>query len=212
MTRVMTATPSFDGKIDGRFLTSFVATLRAVKGDYAIEPRLLLGDHFIANARNLLLEDAVTLGADVLVWIDADSHWTPDDFQRLLDADADFVGSYQRVKVSPLKVTVFGLDGAVMRDDGLLEVSGVGFGLAKMSRKCFTALYERAPTYDCHGRTVREVFRTSMQEGRIMGEDYCVAADWRSMGEHVYVHAMNRVGHISYYTPFDFDEEALRGT
>jgi len=215
--RIMIATPSYDGKIDSRYAASLVSTLRSVPYHWQIEPKFLNGDAFIGRARDTLLQMAIDADADALVWIDADTYWTPRDFVRIAGSSEDYIGGLQRMKTFKPEVPVMRLNGTTMTDDGLMEVLGIGFGMTKMSRYCIDTLYQYASVYQTQGRTLRQVFASGVVGGGFIGEDFTACNEWRNMGGHIFADTKVKLGHVSYSTCFDFKDlddpkEVLNGS
>jgi hypothetical protein len=93
-----------------------------------------------------------------------------------------------------------------VREDGLLEVMGIGFGMTKMSRYCIETLYKYGTPYETQGRTLRSVFESGVMNNGFVGEDFAVCNEWRNMGGHVFVDTEVKLGHVSYSTCFDFKD------
>jgi hypothetical protein len=215
--RIMIATPSYDGKIDSRYVASLVSTLRSVPYHWQIEPRFLNGDCYIGRARDTLLQMAIEADADALVWIDADTYWKPADFVRIAGSPEDYIGGMQRLKTFKPEVPIIRLNDATPNEDGLLEVAGIGFTMLKMSRYCIETLHKYGTPYETQGRTLRQVFESGVIDNGFVGEDFNICNEWRDMGGHIYVDTKVKLGHVSYSTCFDFKDledpkEVLNGT
>lgn len=204
--KIMIATPSYDGKLDSRFTISLIDTMRRMPPHWLIDIKFLCGDAFLDRARDTLLQFAVDAEADILVWIDADSYWTPEDFKAIIEAPYDFIGGLQRLKIAKPEVPIKRLPGAVADASGVLEVAGIGFTMTKMTSKCFETLHARGEPYVTQGRSLRSVFTSGATLGTFVGEDFNVCADWRSTGGRIYAHTKVKLGHVSYSTCYDFTD------
>jgi hypothetical protein len=201
----MVATPSYDGKIDSRYAVSLLASVQAVRERWNVETRILSGDAFLCHARDCLIQLAVTEDVDVLLWIDADTYWKPEDFVRVIEAPYDFAGGLCRIKKLKPEVTLKQLEGATVDDNGALEVTGIGFGMTKMSKTCFTTLYQRGTPYVMHGEQLHQVFETPIIDDILTGEDFDVCNKWRNAGGTVHALTDVKLGHVSYSFSFDFE-------
>lgn len=203
--KVLVATPTIDGRIDVRFLSSLIATMRSVKPSVLIDIKFILGDSFIGRARDQLLQFAVDASADVLMWIDSDGYWTPADFIRILESKHDYVGGLQRYKTFAPAVPIKLLPGATVDASGVIEVAGIGFGMTKMTSACFKALHDLALPYSSQGASLRNVFETPIVDGELHGEDFSVCKLWRNLGYHIYCDTQVKLGHVGSGITFDFE-------
>ena len=145
----MIATPCYDGKIDVSYANSLAHTIEfAAKEEVKVLPLWLCFDALIQRARNDLIDEAIKLDVDDMVWIDSDIEWNPDDFFKLLDHPVDVVGGTYRKKGDDEVYVVRELYRRPKDiQTGLLEVDGLGTGFCRMSKKAYTHLWDCSRPY-----------------------------------------------------------------
>lgn len=190
MRKVMIGTPSYDGRVDVRYVDSLMGTLRAVEPETIIFPVFIPGDALVQRARNSLVKMALEAfdgeGVDELMFIDSDISWNPTDFYRLLSHKADIIGGLYPQKSDIQTVTIKLLPDKKVDEAGLLEVSGVGCGFLRMSKKALKTLWEYAKPYRNGPEYAKAIFEVSIQNEELFGEDTDMCLKWRSLGEKVY--------------------------
>ena len=86
---VIIGTPTYDGKLDARYVDSLVNTIKLAPPEIKVQPIFLPGDAIIQKARNDIVKIVINATEQVeisdLVFIDADIFWNPTDFFRLLN-------------------------------------------------------------------------------------------------------------------------------
>jgi len=143
---VLVASPSYDGRFDVRFLTSFILTIEACKQhNINILPYFLCYDSLIQRARNDYFKTAYQSQVDVLFFIDSDIGWKAEDFIKLVLSEKDMIGGAYRKKTDQEELYAFKAlekkfdknNYDLMPDsNGILEVYGLGCGFMKLSKKC----------------------------------------------------------------------------
>jgi hypothetical protein len=203
--RVLIAAPTHDGRVDSRFAIAVIDTMRHVPPEVLVDIKFICSDTLLIRARDTLLQFAIDSDADELMWADADVYWKPSDFMRLLDSPHDYIGGMCRLKHDKPEVPLRLLPGYVPDENGVLKIRGIGFGLTRMTRRCYSALYEAGVPYESQGRHLRRVFDMPIVNGQMIGEDFTVCDAWRAMGHDVYVDTRVKLGHVSSSTMYDFD-------
>ena len=104
----MIAAPSYDGTITVWHASALSETCKAgLAKDINVYCIYMSYDSLVQRARNDIAQLALDQGVDDLVFIDCDVDWTPEDFFKLLEHDADVVEEFtlKRVmkKIIPLK-------------------------------------------------------------------------------------------------------------
>lgn len=198
MKTVMIATPCHDGKLDVRYVDSLLNTMRTQQDKYKIVPVFAPGDANVCKVRNYLLKIAADADVDDILWVDSDMAWDPPSFFKILDDDADYVGALCRLKQDEQVLSLRLLKGSDgnPRQDGLLEVDGIGLAFTKMSKACYMQLYKKAREYtiaDFHGR---DVFENTIDKGEYSGEDITACHKWRAIRGKVFADTMVAVAHI----------------
>ena len=193
--RVMIATPTMDGRVDVLYADSLVQSMRAgAAAGIDVSAVYLPGDALLVRARNELAAIAVKACVDDVVFIDSDIAWTPQGFMRVLMHDEPFVGALYRQKSDNQVLVYKPMEGARVRDDGLLETRGVGFGFVRLRRDALLALWKRAAIYD-DGKEGRMLFEVYVDRGQLIGEDIAVCRKWLKMRGKVYVDTVFTVAH-----------------
>ena len=202
MRRVMIGTPTLDGRVDVLYLNSLVESIRGSK-EHNIEliPIFISRESLIQRARNDLIYYGYTSDIDDLVWIDSDQFWNWNQLLELLNHSVDMVGGTYRKKSLNNELYVLKIKdkNIKIQEKGLLEVSGLGTGFLRMTKKCINKLYENAKPYseDDNKKEKRMVFNVEIGEcGNMIGEDIFMCNLWESLGEKVYLDPKITVGHI----------------
>lgn len=204
--RILIGTPTYDGKLDARYTASLVATIRhrpLVEAQIFLEPVFLVGSANLCACRDEILQRGLDAGADMVVFIDADTYWRPETFLTLVSTGRDFVGACQRRKQEAIELTAKPVRGGEVVGP-LIEAAWVGFGMVAMSIKCVATLHDIAPSYAYQGKRLRQVFKWPIDaEGLMYGEDVGVCMKWRELGGKVWLHTECPVGHVSYSTTYE---------
>jgi len=178
--------------------------MRALPPPYVVDVKFIVGDCFLGRARDHLVQFAIDTAADILVWIDSDGYWTPADFLKIISSEHDYIGGLQRLKQFEPKVPVRLLPNSVADASGVMQIRGIGFGMTKMSRKCFTTLHEQGASYVSEGQPRRRIFETLLIDGDFVGEDFSTCDKWTALGGTVWADTSVKLGHVGYSTEFDF--------
>lgn len=91
----------------------------------------------IAEAREILAEEAIRGGADYILWLDADQVFEPDALLRLLAHGLPIVGCNYRKKIIGHEVSAAGI---APKENGLEPADWLGFGVILTSAQVFKAL------------------------------------------------------------------------
>jgi hypothetical protein len=175
------ATPCYDGKLDVLYVNSLLETLRKVPD---IIPIWLLNESIVQKARNELFRIAYESKADSVLWIDADETWTPDDVERIIKDEHDFVTGLVRQK----------FDGGAWcirnPNEKALTVESCGMGFCKMTRKVVEELWRKSKPY---GLGFRNVFECSIDKTDYVSEDIMACRKWSGK---IYYRPDIVIGHI----------------
>lgn len=210
--RVMVATPTYDGRVDARYMSSLLDTIAAAPRDKVdIGVKYVLGDANLGHARDVLLGMALDENVDVLFWIDADQVWTPEAFDRVLQ------GAWQRGwcgGLTPMKGLRNRYAGQPLADggqpdaDGLVEMRFVGCGFTAMRRDVCLALWKNSATYASQGMLEHSVYAFAIEDGKYVGEDVRPCKVWRSLGGSIWCDPRALVDHVAYITVLDAHDAA----
>lgn len=94
MTKVLVATPTFDGKVCNEYLLSLMQSREQV--EFGVF--LLSGVHFLEMARDIAVAKFLQSDSEYLMFIDSDLGWQPDAIKQLVEHDRPVVGGAYRIK------------------------------------------------------------------------------------------------------------------
>lgn len=188
MKTVIVGIPTFNACHEGAITVALLELQRVTKDTLTIVP-IITTLNPLHHARNFIVQEAVKLDADILLWVDADMRPSAVQLAKLLLTKEDFVALPYRIKNDErLQFVVYDIPGEKARADGLKKVEVVGFGTCKMTRKVFEPMYRESLEYAFLSQTFRLVCDFPVLEGGAMcGEDAIVCRKWRAKGEHVYM-------------------------
>lgn len=180
-----------------------------------------VGCPYISGARATMLRKAMLWGADMVVFIDDDVSWEPQDLVTLLETPGEVVAGTYRFKVpgdeSYMGEVLSGEDGRpVVRFDGAVLAEAIPAGFLKVTRRAlesFMAAYpELVIDKDNNGFRSPDLFNHGAHKGVWWGEDYAFSRRWREMGGDIWIVPSLKLTHHgkdrSY--PGDFHEYLLR--
>ncbi len=191
MRKVLIGTPCFDGRVDCWYAHSLVQTIKLCAGHLDITPVFMSYDSLVQRARNDLVKIAMETECDDILFIDADQGWEPAWILALLQYPVDCVGFAVRKKTDEfedynVKSSVFPIP--VDPTTGLWNVESLGTGFLRLSRKAFTALWNRSEEYSQdNGQVGRWIFDVKPAGGRLVGEDVAMCYKLRQAGINVYL-------------------------
>jgi glycosyltransferase involved in cell wall biosynthesis len=236
---VLIATPMYGGNCTGVYANSvmgltFALAQRGIKVSFSH----IYNESLITRARNNLVREFLKSSADVLLFIDADESFSPEDVVKMLEADLPVIGAVypmkainwdgvRRAALAGKKnlsdfsgIFAFNLlmGETTFNTSDSVEVSEVATGLMAIKREVFELLEPHCPKYALNGpdgrfdteNMVTEFFATSIQNGILLSEDYHFCNLYRSLGGKVYAAPWVRVDHVGTYV-FNgrFVEEAV---
>lgn len=132
----------------------------------------------LPQLRNMLVKDAITWGANYLLWLDADQSFPDEALLRLLSLNLPVVGVNYPRRVHPHLPTAVGLDGrlvytteAAARANDIVPVQSLGLGCCLISMPIFDQLHERALATD--KASIWPLFAVEMvgDGSEVVGED-----------------------------------------
>jgi glycosyltransferase involved in cell wall biosynthesis len=160
-----------------------------------------IGNVYISAARSVMLRKALRADADVVVFIDHDVSWRPQDLVALLEARGEVVAGTYRFKSEPEEYMGFPLadNGRTMiRRDGAIEMSCVPAGFLKVTRAAVDRFAKGYP-HLVYGVKVGEpsvdLFNHGAHGDVWYGEDYAFSRNWRALGEPLWLLPQLRIDH-----------------
>lgn len=173
--KVMIGTPTYDGKLDVWYTNSLVNTITtSTDKRIGITPIWISYDALIQRARNDIIQTAINLDVDDLIFIDADIEWNPADFFKLLEYPQDVVGGTYPKKTDE---EIYVLRDLIPKDidplTGLIEVTGLGTGFVKLSRRAIDYLWNSSEMYidPKDNQERRMVFDVLIKDNLLYSED-----------------------------------------
>lgn len=145
-----------------------------------------VGCPYISHARSEMLRDALDAKADVIVFIDHDVSFRPDDMLRLISTDDDVVCGTYRFKKEPEEyMATIHTDAAgipVVRADGCIRADRVPAGFLKITKTGVERFMKAYPEllYGDPTRYSVDLFNHGAHEGVWYGEDYAFSRRWNA--------------------------------
>lgn len=219
--KVVFATPTIKGPF-----APYIAALEAsvpLLDAAGLEHQIVfeVGCPYISGARATMTRKALDAQADVIVYLDHDVSWDPQDLLTLINTEGDVVAGTYRIKHEPEEyMSVLYCDGnnrPIVRADGCVKARLVPAGFLKITKEgvnrfmyaypelTFGPLYSQSVDLFNHGAVLGD---------RIWwGEDYCFSQRWNDkVGEIWLVPNLNITHHNSDGKAFpgNFHEFLLR--
>jgi len=198
----MIGTPCYGGVVTAEYANSLAGSvLFFQENKIDLRPLLLANHSLIQMARNIVLHEALKYEVDDLVWIDADIEWEPTDLLRLCLFKEDVVaGTYRKKNPNTTHFTVELIRGKEDPDSrGLIEVSRVGCGFFRMTRKAMLAVSEKEPELETNNRIVKNVFEAGLKDGQFLSEDYWFCEKLKAAGFKIMLDTKTNLTHHGTY-------------
>lgn len=150
-----------------------------------------IGSPYISAARATMLRKALDVKADVIVFIDHDLSWRPEDLLKLIETEGDVVAGTYRFKSDEVSYmgtihSDFGGVPFVRKTDGAIKAKLVPAGFLKITKEAVDKFMRGFPKL-CYGEQYRQsidLFNHGAHGGVWWGEDYAFCRNWESiMGE-----------------------------
>jgi glycosyltransferase involved in cell wall biosynthesis len=152
-----------------------------------------VGCPYISSARATMLRKALDAKADVIVFIDHDVSFRPEDLVRLIQTEGDVVAGLYRFKVEAeeymggLETLADGLP--IVRDDGCIKAVRVPAGFLKITAMAVHRFIKAYPhlTFGPSYSPSVDLFNHGAHEGAWYGEDYAFSRNWLAQGGEIWV-------------------------
>lgn len=188
MSKVIFCVPSLQGPT-APFIAALEASLPLIQAagweEGAVEER---GCPYISYARATMLRKAMDAKADVVVFIDYDVSWKPQDLLTLIETPGDVVAGTYRFKIEPEEyMGVWQTDGEgrpVLRADGCFMAEKVPAGFLKITKEGVDRFMRAYPelTFGVRYSPTVDLFNHGVIDGVWYGEDYAFSKRWREAG------------------------------
>jgi len=163
-----------------------------------------IGNAYISGARSVMTRKACEAGADVVVYIDHDVSWQPQDLLALIEAPGEVVAGTYRYKREPEDYMGFPLGDAAgrsrIRDDGAIEMFSIPAGFLKITRAGigrFACGYPHLVYGKRLGQPHVDLFNHGAHEDVWYGEDFAFSRNWRALGQPIWLLPKLRIDHHS---------------
>lgn len=151
------------------------------------------GCPYISGARATLLRKALDAACDVIVFIDYDLSWDPQDLLTLIETPGDVVaGLYRFKKADEEYMGAWNTDSdgrPLLREDGCIRATRVSAGFLKITRAAVER-FMRAYPHLCFGSPISpsvDLFNHGAHDGVWWGEDYAFSRNWLACGGEIAV-------------------------
>lgn len=188
MSKVIFCVPSLQGPT-APFIAALEASLPLIQAagweEGAVEER---GCPYISYARATMLRKALDAKADVVVFIDYDVSWKPQDLLTLIETPGDVVAGTYRFKTEPEEyMGVWKTDHAgrpVLRPDGCFLAEKVPAGFLKVTKEGVDRFMRAYPEllFGIRYNPTVDLFNHGVIDGVWYGEDYAFSKRWREAG------------------------------
>lgn len=152
-----------------------------------------VGCPYISAARSTMLRKALDIKADVIVFIDHDVSWRPQDLLKLIETEGDVIAGLYRFKQdgeTKYMGVLDDLDGAVqVRKDGCIKATRVPAGFLKVTRNAVNRFMQAYPAlvYGEASNPSVDLFNHGAHKGAWWGEDYAFSRNWIDAGGEIWV-------------------------
>lgn len=160
-----------------------------------------VGNPYISAARATMLRRALDAKADIIVFLDHDLSWEPEDLLRLIQTPGDVVAGTYRFKtdeveyMGALESDQYGRP--ITRDDYAVRAEWAPAGFLKITAACverFMRAYPQLVYGPAYAPSV-DLFNHGAHEGVWYGEDVAFCRRWRECGGEVWIATDLRLTH-----------------
>lgn len=152
-----------------------------------------VGNPYISAARSYMLRKALDAKADVIVFIDHDLSWKPEDLLKLIETEGDVIAGLYRFKEDEehyMGVLDDGPEGRPrVRKDGCIKATRVPAGFLKITNGAVNKFMTAYPDL-CYGPKYNlsvDLFNHGAHKGAWWGEDYAFSRNWVDCGNEIWV-------------------------
>lgn len=151
-----------------------------------------VGNPYISAARSQMLRKALDIKADIIIFVDHDVSWRPEDLLKLINTDGDVVAGLYRFKEDTEHY--MGVydddDGALkIREDGAIKAAKVPAGFLKITANAVNRFMTIHPEL-CYGQKFNlsvDLFNHGAIDNLWYGEDYAFCKRWTELGGDIWI-------------------------
>lgn len=189
--KVVFATPSLHG-VTEPFKKAFEKSAPLIKkAGWKAQFVQELGCPYISNARATMTRKALDGDADVIVYLDYDLSWRPEDLLKLINTPGDVVAGTYRYKkdeeeyMGALQELPDGTPWA--REDGAIKAFRVPAGFLKVTRNAIREIMKAHPEliYGFAEHPSIDLFGHGVINGVWYGEDMAFSKRWIDLGKNI---------------------------
>ncbi len=176
------------------YLAAMEACIPAVEAcGYEAKLVFEVGTPYISGARATMLRKAMDAKADIVIFIDHDLEWSPDDMVKLIQTRGDVVaGTYRFKKDDEEYMGAWRTDAEgrpVVRDDGCIVATRIPAGFLKITKEAVDRFMKAYPAlvYGPAYNPSVDLFNHGAHEGVFWGEDYAFSRTWLACGGEIAV-------------------------
>ena len=143
-----------------------------------------IGCPYISHARSTMLRKAQDALADVIVFLDHDMSWDPQDLLKLIETEGDVVAGTYRFKEDEEKYMGTMLPDVnqlpQVREDGCIQAFCIPAGFLKITRFGVSKFMQAFPElqYIDNATLTVDLFNHGVHKGVWYGEDYAFSRNW----------------------------------
>jgi len=153
-----------------------------------------IGNPYISVARATMTRKALDADAEIIVYLDYDLSWRPEDLLKLIQTEGDVVTGTYRFKTNDEEKYMGSLlvdddDRPIVRPDGCVLAVGAPAGFLKVTRDGIRAIMRAYPelVYGEPEKPCVDLFNHGAYNGTWWGEDYAFCRRWREMGNDLWL-------------------------
>ncbi len=191
--KVVFCVPSLNGPTK-HFINALEASMPLITAagweDGAVECR---GNPYISYARAEMLRKAMDAKADVVVFIDYDLSWNPQDLLTLIETPGDVVaGTYRYKKDEEEYMGAWNVDSdnrAITRSDGCISATRIPAGFLKITKNLVDRYMAAYPNliFGPYYNASLDLFNHGVIERTWYGEDMAFSKRWVDVGGEIWL-------------------------
>lgn len=167
-------------------LDSLEASLSLLeKAGYEHGMAQILNMPYISAARATMLRAALDAKANIIIFIDQDVSWRPEDLLKLIETEGDVVAGTYRCKIDDEEymgsIETDHEGRPIVRKDGCISAKLIPAGFLKITEAAVDAFMDAYPElcYGPHFHQSVDLFNHGVHERIWWGEDYSFARRWK---------------------------------